>query len=353
VRVILLLGFNFVTMALPATAAYAAVGVADYDTATQAEMAPQVPLAATLSFKPNAEVEGERLYLGSLADCQGMREICSEVYGIDLGPSPEPGRTVTWHPDKIKGILSKEWPNADIRIAGAKVTKITATSIPLTEDKVEAALRSLLDDQFTEDSLLKVTVDKVMLPPGLRLRPGEYIIEFPDLTREHLEAPDWVIKRLSGNIRLTFVCRQLGGDESRTVLSASVHLSVQALTPVLSKPLAKGDELTESNLTSEMITLGRTGTHFVSHFDEIKGRRLRRPLPAGSPILPSDIELPRLVHRGQMVRLKVDGDNVAISGSVKLMADGVTGQVIDAQYPATKKKMRVRVIDANTVQHVF
>ena len=321
--------------------------------AAAAEMAPQVPLAATLTFRSSAEVDGERLYLGSLAECQGMREICDEVYAVDLGPSPEAGRTVSWHSEKTRSLLSKEWPKADIRLAGAKVTKVTAASIALTDDKVESALTSALNDAFGEESALKVTVDRIMLPPGLKLRPGDYVIEFPELTEEHLQAPDWVIRRLSGNIRLTFVARQVDGDQLRAVFSASAHLTVHALLPVLAKSLDKGAEITEANLSSDMVALSRGGSMHVTHRDELIGRRLRRPMQGGSPLLPSDVELPRLVRRGQMVQLKVDGTGVAVSGSVKAMADGVTGQVIEAQYPATKKRMRVRVIDSNTVKHVF
>jgi len=318
-----------------------------------AELAPQVPLAATLTFRPNAEVDGDRLYLGGVADCHGMAEICDEIYAVDLGPSPEPGRTITWHPEKARALLGKEWPAADIRLAGAKVIKITAASIPLTEDKVEGALKSLLSDAFSEDSALKVTIDRMLLPPGLKLRPGDYVIEFPDLTAEHLQSADWVIKRLGGNVRLTFVARQVDGDQLRAVFSVSAHMTVHALLPVLGESLDKGAEITDANLGSDMVALGRSGSMYVSHRDELIGRRLRRPMQSGSPLLSSDIELPRLVRRGQMVQLKVDGSGVAVSGSVKLMADGVPGQVIEAQYPATKKRMRVRVIDANTVQHVF
>ena len=321
-------------------------------TATVPELAPQVPLAATLTFQSSAEVEGERLYLGNLATCRGMREICDEIYGIDLGPSPEPGRTITWHPERARTILAKEWPNSDIRIAGAKMMKITAASIPLTEERVEGALRTLFSDAFPEDGALKVAIDKVLLPPGLKLRPGDFTVEFPDLTQEHLEDPDWVIRHLSGNIRLTFQCRQPEVDIT-TTFSAATRLTVHALMPVTAQALDKGTEINEMNLKSEMIPLGRSGQQFASNVSQLTGRRLRRPLPSGSPILPSDVEMPRLVRRGQMVTLKVDGSGVAVSGPVKAMADGVTGQVIEAQYPATKKRMRVRVIDSNTVQHVF
>lgn len=317
------------------------------------ELAPQVPLAATLTFRSSTEIDGERLYLGNLAECQGMREICDEIYGVDLGPSPEPGRTVTWHPEKSRSILNKEWPNADIRLAGAKVIKITASAITLTDDRVESALVRVLSEAFGEDSALKVSVDKVLLPPGLKLRPADYVIDFPELTDEHLQSPDWVIRRLSGNIRLTFVARQVDGDQLRAVFSTATHLTVHALLPVLAKSLDKGAEISEENLSSEMVALGRGGSMYVSHRNELIGHRLRRPMPGGTPLLPSDVELPRLVRRGQMVQLKVDGSGVAVSGAVKVMADGVTGQVIEAQYPSTKKKMRVRVIDANTVQHVF
>jgi flagella basal body P-ring formation protein FlgA len=317
------------------------------------EMAPQVSMAATLRFHSVVDVDGDRLFLGKLATCTGIHQVCDEVYGIDVGPSPEAGRTVAWHPDRVRAILKKEWPNADIRLAGAKVVKVTASSVPLTEERVESVLKGLLSEAYAEDDALSAIVDRVMLPPGLKLRPGEYAIEFPELSKEHLEDPDWVIRNLSGNVRLKFNCRPQDDDGAVTSYSAATHITVSALIPVTAKALAKGVNITPEDIKTEMRPITRGGHQFVASTSDLIQHRLRRPLPSGTPLLASDVELPRLVHRGQMVTLMMNEGDVAVSGSVKVMADGITGQVIEAQFPATKKKMRVRVIDAHTVQHVF
>ena len=317
------------------------------------EMAPQVSMAATLNFHNTVDVDSDRLFLGKLATCSGIHQVCDEIYGIDVGPSPEAGRTVAWHPDKVRAIVKKEWPNADIRIAGAKVVKITATAVALTEERVESVLKGILSEAFAEDDALSATVDRVMLPPGLKLRPGDYALEFSELSKEHLEDPDWVIRNLSGNVRLKFNCRPQDDDGAVTSYSVATHITVNALIPVTAKALAKGAEITPEDIKSEMRPITRGGHQFVATTSELIQYRLRRPLPSGTPLLASDVELPRLVHRGQMVTLMMNEGDVAVSGSVKVMAYGITGQVIEAQFPATKKKMRVRVIDAHTVQHVF
>ena len=335
-------------------AAASSLKIPDYSEAdSDLDVAPQVPLAATLTFLSSVEVDGDHLFLGKVATCSGSSQICDEAYGIDIGQSPEPGRSISWHPEKARAILAKEWPNADIRIAGAKVVKISASFLPLTEERVEGALKTVLASSFTEDEALTVALDRIMLMPGLKLRPGEYRIEFPELNSYHLDDPDWVIRNLSGNQRLTFHCYQQDGDGFVATFTLSAHFTVKALLPVAAHDLAKGSDITAQDLKSDYVPIGRSGKHYVSQDAHLIGKRLKHPLAAGAPLMESDVEYPRLLKRGQMVTLMVNEGDIAVSGPVKVLADGIPGQIIEAQYPSTKKKMRVQVIDANTVKHVF
>jgi flagella basal body P-ring formation protein FlgA len=316
-------------------------------------VAPQVPLAATLSFLPSIDIDTERLFLGKVAVCSGTAQICDEAYAIDLGPSPEPGRTTVWHPERARAVLAKEWPGADIRLTGAKAVKITANAVPLSEERVATALKSILSEAYGEGDDFTVRLDRLTLAIGFKLRPGEFKIEFPELTPEHLQSSDWVLRNLSGTQRLSFNCRPSDSDESAASFSVSAHFTVLADLPVTSHPLSKGRDLSSDDLMTAAVPITRSGFNYAKNDADLLNHRLRRPLAAGVPILASDVELPRLVKRGQMVTLQVSGGEVAVTGQVKVLSDGMVGQVIEAQYPATKKKLRVRVIDSNKVEYVL
>src|SRR5262245_29646073 len=114
--------------------------------AAAAPVAPQVPEAASFVLAATYEAEGDRLYLGQVAACAGSPRLCEEAYGIDLGAAPAPGKTVTMPVDKVRQVLAKEWPAAQITLTAAKPLKVVAPGQSVSEELVAGALRDRLVD---------------------------------------------------------------------------------------------------------------------------------------------------------------------------------------------------------------
>jgi flagella basal body P-ring formation protein FlgA len=142
------------------------------------------------------------------------------------------------------------------------------------------------------------------------------------------------------------------GVAAPKTVTAHAVLALEALLPVAARDLAKGDVIGEDDLTDGWVPLARTAVKLADTDETLAGRRLRRAVAAGQPIALSQVEAPVVVRRGQLVQLEMSDNGLAVTGQVKALGNGGYGQEIDAVYPATKKKLRVRVVDAGTVQYL-
>jgi flagella basal body P-ring formation protein FlgA len=80
---------------------------------------------------------------------------------------------------------------------------------------------------------------------------------------------------------------------------------------------------------------------------------LRHAVAAAAPLLMTDVEMPRLLKRGQMATLQLHNRGLNVSSQVRILADASAGQQVEAVYPGTKKKLRVQAIDSHNVQLAF
>jgi flagella basal body P-ring formation protein FlgA len=74
---------------------------------------------------------------------------------------------------------------------------------------------------------------------------------------------------------------------------------------------------------------------------------------AYAPLTSQMLEVPKVVRRGQLVHLVMHAKGLDVSSQVVAQSDAGYGQQIDALYPTTKKRLRVKVIDSGTVEYLF
>ena len=311
------------------------------------QYAPQVRKPAIFTFKPVLETGAERIELGMLADCVGIAVICEEAYGVDLGPAPEPGKTATLTRERLLALLSREWDEAAVEVnAPPGGVRIISLSEELDGDSVTAGLQAFFDAELGEASRFRVEVAKVHFSGRPRLRPGEHKLEFPELTQLASRNEDWLVKHAQGNQKIVV---RVGERQ----LAAQTSLLLKKQLPVAARNLERGHFLNEKDFEIGWVDLGHgANSGFAVTARDASGKRLRRNLALGMPVVLADLETPLAIHRGQMVRLVMNGDGLSISGHVKALANGTYGQTIEALYPTTKKRLRVKVIDSSTVEYL-
>ncbi len=315
-------------------------------------MAPQVKVTATFTFKPLVEATTARLTLGEMAECHGMGQICDEAYGVDFGPSPEPGKSVTLSQGKLDVMLAKEWPDANVSAAGPHSVKIVSSFSELAEAEVLGALTTALDQQFSGSEEFKPEIEKLAINKNTKLRPAAYTIEFPSLKGDLLANPDWVTKSLSGSQRMTALCVFEDGLPPKE-FSVQVTFNLKQKLPVAVRALDKGAIIKAEDLADEWTPVAGGAHKFAHRSEDLVGLRLKRPAGSFRPIEATQVEVPKIIKRGQLLKLVMKGKGLDVSGQVIAQSEAGYGQTIDAIYPATKKRLRVRVVDSATVEYVF
>lgn len=109
-----------------------------------------------------------------------------------------------------------------------------------------------------------------------------------------------------------------------------VPVRVQALAPVLvaKRPLARGAKLSAADLDSVEQDTARLPYGYFDDPSALAGRELRRPVAAGTVIVPAMVAAPRLVRRGQTVRLSATQGGIAIAMTGRALGDGALDQRI-------------------------
>ncbi len=305
-------------------------------------VAPQVRPSATFTFKATVEATKPRLTLAEMAECEGMSQVCDEAYAVDFGQSPEPGKTLTLTHDKLELLLVKEWPDADVTAAGSRVVKVVSTFSELQDDEVLAALNSAISAQLAEAENFKLEIERLTIAKNTKLRPAAYRIEFPGLN----------LRALSGTHRIAARCIFEDGLPEKE-FAVQVTFDLKQKLPVTTRALDKGEVIQASDLTEKWVQVGRNAAKFAQKASELVGRRTKRPAQAFHPLEVTQVEVPKIIKRGQLVKLIMKSKGLDVSGQVIAQGEGGYGQTLDAIYPATKKRLRVRVVDSSTVEYAF
>jgi flagella basal body P-ring formation protein FlgA len=325
---------------------------AEKDGAMPLAVAPQVAMPAVFTIDEATEIETDRIYLGLIADCSGYAKICEEAYGVDLGHSPEPGKHAYLQKAKLERLLSAEWGEAAIEVVSSDTIKLFGAYVEVDGEAVAEALRQELVTKFGPETPFEVRVDKVQMGTPIKVRPMPYTLRFPVLESTEPGNHDWILKHFSGhqNLEVHLVRdRDTGTGESFFV---SAQFTLRRLLPVPKANLARGATVRREDLESVMVEIRRESARYAASAAEVVGKRLTRAAPSGSPIQLSQLEVPEVVKRGDLVTLEILTKGLTVTSRVKVMEDGGYGQVIEALHPTTKKRLRVRVVDQSTVEYI-
>ena len=85
---------------------------------------------------------------------------------------------------------------------------------------------------------------------------------------------------------------------------------------------------------------------------EIVGMEVRNTLRADQPIPASSIGSPILIHRGELVEVRVISGGVTVSTNAKALSDGSESELIEVETMRPKKRLVARVVQIGRVEIV-
>lgn len=132
-----------------------------------------------------------------------------------------------------------------------------------------------------------------------------------------------------------------------------VHLQawVHAITAV--STLAPGALISANSISTRRIDALATPAGFLTNPDAAIGKVVRTRIDAGTPISPTLLQEPTLVHRGQSVTIHVRDGDISITTRGRALQSGRKGDTILVRNPSTQEVLHATVTSAGQLTLSF
>ncbi len=306
-----------------------------------------------LTIKSGTIQAKKNLNLSDVVTCQGDKTVCEETYGVEISLPFKPDIEQTLSAEKIRQIAKAEWPHRQFNFSGPKAVKILAQTFAISEATIMSSLGGTLK-VAQEDGQFLITIKKIQVPSAINLTEDNASLIFPDLTDANLKNPDWVRKNLSGHQRLRMTVSQGFSKDAKSMppLSIMIQFRLDEMVPVANRDIQKGDVIKENDVTLAPYECCKISPPIIRETIAIIGRKAKIHIRNGHAFASGSTENIRIISRGQSAKLIIRKEDLVILGKVQALDSGSYGDVIDALYPTTKRRLRVRVVDQSTVESV-
>ncbi len=316
-----------------------------------AEMASQVNVPMVFHLKAFVNVAEPRLYLGDIAECTGLAELCAQSLAVDIGASPAPGVDLLVAKTSLSSILATEFPGAAIELVGADTVQVLADSQQLEAEQIKDALLRTVSSLLPDLERYRVEISSLRLLNHVRTRTGAVLIRFPLLEHPVAKSLPWLLREFRGATKIDGVVQDKAGEGTEFVVYGNVKISQQL--PLAMLELKRGDLIKAKDFALGWKVIRANATDFVDKVEAVQGFELKRGTRPGEPISYSQVARPVDVKRGQIVRLSSQNAGVTVSSEARSLGNGSIGETIEVEQIATKKKLRATVTSKHEAQVQF
>ena len=289
--------------------------------------------ALEISFKECAEVSTDYITIGDIVSFDEASALTSSLATQVVSHSPEPGESLIINSISIRDqIMRKTRLSIYTQWTGARTVSVFRPGQKIVPENLLDAVRSFLKDH-------KVSFVPKSLPLPFMLPKGKLDIEVIPSNPSILKSS-----------RFSLICRV----EGKVQKNISIQGELRALAPVVIAvdSLRRGTILTPSNTRKVVKDLTE---HDAPCTDQrlILGKRLKRSVRAQAVINASDVEIPPMIKRGQIVKI------IFYQGSLYLTATGIAGtdgklnQVIRVRNANSNKLIQGRVTAPGIVEVII
>jgi len=304
---------------------------------TAAPVAPKV----VLELKSTARVAGDWVLVRDVAGVGAETPARAEEIGaIRLGRVPMAG---------VERVLTAQ--DLANRIQKLGVTEEITLSGTVTAVSVSAAVRTIAGEEL-------VRFGRVALEKRIKWPAEQVHIEDPASARS-VTVPDSGSemraeinsRRMAGLVSVAVEVWTGGKRVTRILLPYRV--SVKMPVPHMAHSMQAGQTISGGDIEERERDLSMLPEDAVLSRTEVEGLRTLRPLSEGSFIRRGDVASPIVLKRGAQVTLiaKVGPVEAKALGTTK--EDGAAGQVITVVNSSSKRTVKARVVDSETVEAVL
>lgn len=262
------------------------------------------PAALPPVLKAAAEVTGRQILLGDLFDNAGVHA------AEPLAAAPAPGSAM---------VLNASWLESTAQAHGldwraptpATQIRVVRAAIELGSAEVEAALAKALGLDRPERRVALDGQLRLYAPAG-----GP-----PEIGVEHLSF-DQETQRVSAEIRIP------ANDPAAVPLRVAGRVDTMVALPVLTRARNPGDLIQAGDLTTIWLRSEIVPANAVADARELVGKTPSRPLRANLPMRGTDVMVPVVIKRNELVLIVLEQPGMYLTAEGKALDDGGIGSVI-------------------------
>jgi flagella basal body P-ring formation protein FlgA len=293
--------------------------------------------ALEISFKEQAEVRTDYITIGDIVAFDEASPLTSSLATQVVAQSPEPGERIILDSVSVKDqIMRKTRLSIYTQWTGSRVVHVMRPGQKIVPQNLLDAVNTFLKDHKHELPQAKVSFSPRSLPIPFMLPKGKLDIEV-------IPSNPTILK----STRFSLICRVDGKVQK----NLSIQGELRALAPVViaTDSLRRGTILTPAN-TQKIVK-------DLTEYDDpctdqrlILGKRLKRSVRAQAVINASDVEIPPMIKRGQIVKIILYQGSIYLTATGVARTDGKLNQIIRVRNSSSNKLIQGRVTAPGVVE---
>jgi len=293
--------------------------------------------ALEITFSPAAEVASSFVTLGDVARFNEESPLSIALGSKHISQAPKPGETVSLNGDQIRIKLLNNFPgNKSIQWTGSKSILVTRQGITIGPHEIESAIADYLEDRETDLPLADYSFIPRELPLPFMLPSGQLEIDV-------IPADQKVI----GSRRFSLVYKVDG----KIVKNISIRGKLKALASVatLTQNVKRGTILHPHMVQMQTKDLSKLRTP-CTNLREVLGKKLTRSLRSGAVLDLSSIDFPPLIHKGQLVKIRINHNGMHLTATGISSMNGKKDQIIRVMNSVSRKTIFCKVAAPGLVE---
>lgn len=288
------------------------------------------------------EVVSDPIRLGEIARIEAADpEERGRLEAVSLGRAPLPGR---------ERRLDPAWIASRIRTAGVEAERLELES---PEEVTVRRAAAVLERRTMEDAVRGyVSAREGEAEGGLRIReirvPEALVVPAGELQLRVLGPKSG---DLAGTVPLTLVVK--AGEEPERRLPAAVTVERPVSVLVARRPLGRFKPLSEEDVERRPLDAARVPADALTQPGEVIGKRVKRPVEAGSVLSADLLESQPVVKNGDRVRIVAESAGLRITAFGVVRQRGAPGDLVQVVNLDSHKAVTARVVDERNVRIEF
>jgi len=298
---------------------------------------PQTCGALEITFAKSATVEKSVITLGDIARFSDTSELAKALSTQIVGQSPVPGETIFLRSIGIKRYLvSTQSLPGNISWQGSPTVTLKRAGITIGPDKILTIIKNYIEDN--KENLPEADIS--FLPTTL---PIPFTLPVGKLSWEVIPSHPGILR----SSRFSMIFR----IDGKVVKNMSVRGSVKAIADVViaSQSMARGSVLHRKNLKVTKADISAIPSS-CRDLSELVGKKLKRHIKAGTPILLSMVEALPVVRSGERVKIIITSGSMILTATGLAYSDGQINQMIRVQNLRSRKIVYCRVAAPGLVE---